>query len=220
VEKKYFGGPKKDVELSDQDKEIIRLKSLLREKDEDKEIKKNTVDFISFSYYMSSCATADLEKDIKGLVNLIGGVSNPYLKASDWGWQIDPEGLRYLLNQLYDRYQKPLFIVENGLGAVDKLIIDENGSQTVNDDYRIKYLNDHLVQISEAIEDGVEIMGYTSWGCIDLVSMSTAELKKRYGYIYVDRNDDGTLERYRKKSFYWYKTIIESNGKKLKLVLG
>ncbi|MCE9656292.1 glycoside hydrolase family 1 protein [Clostridium celatum] len=186
--------------------------------DGDAEILKNTVDFISFSYYMSSCATADPEKNKAGKGNLIPGVPNPYLKASDWGWQIDPEGLRYILNFFYDRYQKPLFIVENGLGAVDELIIDENGNKTVNDDYRINYLNDHLVQVAEAIEDGVELMGYTTWGCIDLVSASTAELKKRYGFIYVDRNDDGTgtLERYKKKSFDWYKEVIATNGGSLK----
>lgn len=185
---------------------------------DDKEILKNTVDFISFSYYMSSCATTDPEKNKKGEGNLIAGVPNPYLEASEWGWQIDPEGLRYILNLLYDRYQKPLFIVENGLGAVDELIIDENGNKTVNDDYRIQYLNDHLVQVSESIEDGVELMGYTTWGCIDLVSASTAELKKRYGFIYVDRNDDGSgsLERYKKKSFEWYKEIIATNGASLK----
>jgi len=184
----------------------------------DEEILKNTVDFISFSYYMSSCATSDPEKNKSGAGNIISGVPNPYLKASEWGWQIDPEGLRYILNLLYDRYQKPLFIVENGLGAVDKLITDENGNKTVNDDYRINYLNDHLVQAAEAIEDGVELMGYTTWGCIDLVSASTAELKKRYGFIYVDRNDDGTgtLERYKKKSFYWYKEVIATNGGSLK----
>ena len=184
----------------------------------DKEILKNTVDFISFSYYMSSCATADPEKNKAGKGNLISGVPNPYLKASDWGWQIDPEGLRYILNFFYDRYQKPLFIVENGLGAVDELITDENGNKTVNDDYRINYLNDHLVQVAEAIEDGVELMGYTTWGCIDLVSASTAELRKRYGFIYVDRNDDGTgtLERYKKKSFDWYKEVIATNGGSLK----
>jgi Beta-glucosidase/6-phospho-beta-glucosidase/beta-galactosidase len=183
----------------------------------DEDILKNTVDFISFSYYMSSCESADPDQK-KGAGNLMGGVPNPYLEASEWGWQIDPQGLRIILNQFYDRYQKPLFIVENGLGAVDQLIEDENGNKTVNDDYRIKYLNDHLVQVAEAIEDGVEVMGYTTWGCIDLVSASTAELKKRYGFIYVDRNDDGTgtLERYKKKSFYWYKELIESNGKTLK----
>jgi 6-phospho-beta-glucosidase len=184
----------------------------------DKEILKNTVDFISFSYYMSTCATADPEKNKAGEGNLIAGVPNPHLKASEWGWQIDPEGLRYILNQLYDRYQKPLFIVENGLGAVDELITDKNGNKTVNDDYRINYLNDHLVQVAEAIEDGVELMGYTTWGCIDLVSASTAELKKRYGFIYVDRHDDGsgTLERYKKKSFNWYKEVIATNGGSLK----
>lgn len=186
--------------------------------DGDGELLKNTVDFISFSYYMSICATADPEKNIKGPGNLMGGVPNPTLKASEWGWQIDPKGLRIVLNQFWDRYQKPLFIVENGLGAVDELVEDENGNKTVIDDYRIGYLNDHLVQVWEAIEDGVDLMGYTSWGCIDLVSASTAELKKRYGYIYVDRHDDGsgTLERYKKKSFYWYKEIIETNGVSLK----
>lgn len=186
---------------------------------EDEEILKNTVDFVSFSYYMSCCATADKEKQNKGNGNLLGGVKNPTLKESEWGWQIDPKGLRYVLNMFYDRYQKPLFIVENGLGAVDTLTVDENGNKTVEDDYRIQYLNDHLVQVGEALLDGVEIMGYTTWGCIDLVSASTAELKKRYGFIYVDRNDDGsgTLERYRKKSFYWYKDVISSNGKNLKI---
>ncbi|OYP53765.1 6-phospho-beta-glucosidase, partial [Lachnotalea glycerini] len=156
----------------------------------DEEILKNTVDFVSFSYYMSICESADPTKKA-GKGNLMGGIPNPYLKESEWGWQIDPKGLRYILNTLYDRYEKPLFIVENGLGAVDKLVEDENGNKTVIDDYRIKYLNDHLVQVAEAIEDGVELMGYTTWGCIDLVSASTAELKKRYGFIYVDRNDDG-----------------------------
>lgn len=181
---------------------------------EDEEILKNTVDFVSFSYYMSVCATSDPEKQKKGLGNLLGGVPNPTLKASDWGWQIDPKGLRYVLNMFYDRYQKPLFIVENGLGAVDVLIEDENGNKTVEDDYRIEYLKDHLMQVGEALQDGVEVMGYTSWGCIDVVSASTAELKKRYGYIYVDRNDDGTgtMNRYKKKSFYWYQKVIESNG--------
>lgn len=179
-------------------------------------LKENTVDFISFSYYVSVCATAD--KDVEtGIGNLLGGVPNPHLKASEWGWQIDPEGIRYVLNMFWDKYQKPLFIVENGLGAVDELVELEDGTKTVIDDYRIEYLKEHLLQVEEAIEDGVEVMGYTSWGCIDLVSASTAELKKRYGYIYVDRNDDGsgTLERYKKKSFYWYKDVIESNGKSL-----
>lgn len=178
----------------------------------DEEILKNTVDFISFSYYVSVCESA---KEMEyGEGNLIGGVTNPYLKASEWGWQIDPVGLRIALNQYYDRYQKPLFIVENGLGAVDKLVEDAEGKLTVEDDYRIDYMSKHLVEVGKAIADGVDIMGYTSWGCIDLVSAGTAELKKRYGFIYVDRNDDGTgtLERYKKKSFYWYKNVIETNG--------
>lgn len=185
---------------------------------EDEEILKNTVDFISFSYYVSMCETADPKLQVKGAGNILGGVPNPYLKASEWGWKIDPQGLRYILNQLYGRFRLPLFIVENGLGAKDVLVEDENGNKTVIDDYRIQYLNDHLVQVAEAIEDGVEVMGYTSWGCIDLVSASTAELKKRYGFIYVDRNDDGTgtLNRYKKKSFYWYKEVIATNGKCLK----
>lgn len=180
----------------------------------DEEILRHTVDFISFSYYMSACETADPSKGVKVEGNLLGGVSNPYLKSSEWGWQIDPQGLRYALNQYYDRYQKPLFIVENGFGAVDQLVTDENGNKTVEDDYRIDYLHEHLIQVREAIEDGVELLGYTTWGCIDLVSAGTAELKKRYGFIYVDRNDDGTgtLERYKKKSFDWYKNVIATNG--------
>ncbi len=181
---------------------------------EDEEILKNTVDFVSFSYYMSVCATADAEKNVRGEGNLLGGVPNPYLKASEWGWQIDPKGLRYVLNQLWDRYQKPLFVVENGLGAADELICGADGTKTVNDDYRIDYLREHIRQMEEAIADGVELLGYTTWGCIDLVSASSAELRKRYGFIYVDRRDDGTgtFARYKKKSFYWYKRVIESNG--------
>jgi 6-phospho-beta-glucosidase len=184
---------------------------------EDEEILKNTVDFISFSYYMSSTQTADESKKVKGTGNILGGVMNPYLEASEWGWQIDPKGLRIVLNDFWDRYQKPLFIVENGLGAVDELVTGEDGQPTVNDDYRINYLNDHLVQVAEAIADGVDLMGYTTWGCIDLVSASTAELKKRYGFIYVDRHDDGsgTLNRYKKKSFNWYKEVIATNGASL-----
>ncbi len=184
----------------------------------DEEILKHTVDFISFSYYVSVCATADPDKNIRGEGNLLGGVPNPTLKASEWGWQIDPKGIRYVLNKFWDTYRKPLFIVENGLGAVDELIMGEDGQPTVQDDYRIAYMRDHLLQVEEAIKDGVNVLGYTSWGCIDLVSASTAELKKRYGFIYVDRNDDGsgTLNRYKKKSFYWYKKVIETTGESLK----
>ena len=184
---------------------------------EDEEILKNTVDFVSFSYYTSACAAAKPEHAKTGSGNILMGISNPALKASEWGWQIDPKGLRYVLNDLWDRYQKPLFIVENGLGAKDTLIVGADGRLTVDDDYRIEYLREHILQMEEAVEDGVELIGYTTWGCIDLVSASTAELCKRYGFIYVDRNDDGsgTLERYRKKSFYWYQKVIESNGREL-----
>ena len=130
------------------------------------------------------------------------------------GWPIDPQGLRYILNKFYDRWQKPLFIVENGLGAKDELVDDGQGGKTVQDDYRIRYMTEHLKQVAEAIEDGVPVMGYTSWGCIDLVSASTAQMSKRYGFIYVDRNDDGTgtLQRYPKQSFYWYRNVIATNG--------
>lgn len=184
---------------------------------QDREDLKHTVDFVSFSYYMSICETADPAKKIKGAGNIMGGVPNPTLKASEWGWQIDPQGLRVVLNDYWDRWQKPLFIVENGIGAVDTLV-EVDGGKTVVDDYRIDYFNDHLVQAGEAIEDGVQLLGYTSWGCIDIVSASTAQMSKRYGFIYVDRNDDGTgsLARYPKKSYGWYKEVIASNGASLK----
>lgn len=180
----------------------------------DREALKTTVDFISFSYYMTGCVSADEEVNAKARGNILSMVPNPHLASSEWGWQIDPIGLRILLNELWDRYQKPLFIVENGLGAKDKLEADG----TVHDDYRISYLNDHLVQVREAIEDGVQVLGYTCWGPIDLVSASKAELSKRYGFIYVDRDDqgNGTLARSRKKSFYWYKEVIATNGGSLK----
>ena len=184
--------------------------------DEDRELLTHTVDFVSFSYYMSVCETGDPAKKVAGAGNIMGGVPNPTLPASEWGWQIDPTGLRVVLNQFWDRWQKPLFIVENGLGAKDELV-EVDGVKTVIDDYRIAYLNDHLVQVGEAITDGVQVMGYTSWGPIDLVSASTAQMSKRYGFIYVDRNDDGsgTLARYRKKSFGWYADVIRSNGASL-----
>lgn len=183
--------------------------------DGDEEILKNSVDFVSFSYYWSLCASADPEK-VESMY-FSNAVPNPYLKATDWGWQIDPQGLRYILNEFYERYQKPLFIAENGLGAHDELVKCEDGTYTVNDDYRIDYLRQHLLQVEEAVADGVDIMGYTSWGCIDLVSASTAEMEKRYGYIYVDRDNsgNGTLARYRKKSFHWYQKVIETNGASL-----
>ncbi len=174
-------------------------------------LEKGVVDFYSLSYYMSSCSTAD-DEVLKTSGNLITGAKNPYLESSDWGWQIDPKGMRYLLNELYGRYEKPIMIVENGLGAVDKF---EEG--TVHDQYRIDYLRQHIEQMAEAIEDGVDLIGYLPWGCIDLVSISTGEMKKRYGFVYVDKDNEGkgTLNRYKKDSFYWYKKVISSQGEEL-----
>ena len=145
--------------------------------------------------------------------NIVKSLKNPHIPASEWGWGIDPLGLRITMNMMYDRYQKPLFLVENGLGARDE--IDANGD--INDDYRISYLREHIRAMRDAIGDGIPVMGYTSWGCIDLVSASTGEMKKRYGFIYVDKNNDGTgtLKRYRKDSFYWYKKCIATNGEDL-----
>ena len=144
---------------------------------------------------------------------LLGGCKESIFKGTEWGWQIDPLGLRITSNQLYDRYQKPLFIVENGLGAIDTP--EEDG--TINDDYRIEYLSEHVKAMKEAIADGVDLIGYTPWGCIDLVSASTGEMEKRYGFIYVDKDNEGngTLNRSKKKSFYWYKKVIETNGEEL-----
>lgn len=176
-------------------------------------LKENPVDFISFSYYSSMIATAD-EKDSEVGGNFMKGLRNPYLKSSDWGWQIDSVGLRILMNKLYDRYGKPLFIVENGLGAIDEVSADGK----VHDPYRIDYLRDHLTQMKLAIDhDGVECWGYTMWGPIDLVSAGTGEMKKRYGFIYVDRDNagHGTLRRIRKDSFAWYRHVIATNGNDL-----
>lgn len=180
-----------------------------KEAKDDEILMAGCVDFFSFSYYTSRCATVD-EKAKKSAGNMMLGVSNPYLKASSWGWVIDPKGLRYLLNAIYDRYQIPVMLVENGLGAEDILTEDDK----IHDDYRIEYLRQHIEQMEEAIRDGVDLMGYTPWGCIDLVSASTGEMKKRYGFIYVDKENDGlgTGRRIRKDSFYWYKKCIESNG--------
>ena len=183
----------------------------MEEGDEDI-LKKGTVDFYSFSYYMSSCASVDPDA-LKSAGNMFTGIKNPYLKASDWGWQIDPEGLRIYLNEVYGRYEVPLMIVENGLGANDER--SEDGK--FHDDYRINYLRDHIKAMEQAVEDGVDLMGYTMWGCTDLVSASTGEMKKRYGFVYVDRDNDGNgdMHRERKDSFYWYKKVCESNGEDL-----
>ncbi len=177
-------------------------------------LKQGTVDYIGLSYYMSfaiSHKQSNEEYDYNEPRDL---VKNEYIKTSDWGWPIDPEGLRYSLNWLTDMYSLPLFIVENGLGAIDKLEADGK----IHDDYRIEYLGAHIEQMARSVnEDGVDLMGYTPWGCIDLVSAGTGEMEKRYGFIYVDKDNEGngTLERFRKDSFYWYKEVIASNGEKL-----
>lgn len=192
---RYFKENDIDLKISGEDK---------------KALKEGTVDFYTCSYYMSSCITThDDVETVEG--NLAGGVKNPYLEASEWGWQIDPEGLRYSLNEIYDRYQIPIMVVENGLGAYD--VKGEDG--IVHDTYRIEYLKNHIIAMENAVEDGVDLMGYTPWGCIDLVSASTGEMAKRYGFIYVNKFDDGTgdYSREKKDSFDWYKKLIESNGK-------
>lgn len=197
--KRYFAENDIQIVIEEGDEELLRTYK---------------VDYLGFSYYVSRTATVTPEKAGETNGNLImGGVKNPYLKATDWGWEIDPKGLRIALNILYDRYQVPLFIVENGLGAVD---VVEDGDVIV-DDYRIAYLKDHIAEMKEAIADGVDLIGYTTWGPIDLVSASTAEMKKRYGFIYVDKDNEGkgTLRRLKKKSFYWYKNVIASNGEVL-----
>jgi len=185
--------------------------------DGDDEILKNgTVDYIGFSYYMSTTVKHDATVNNTGnIVNggLANGVENPYIQSSDWGWAIDPVGLRYVLNRLYDRYQLPLFIVENGFGAVDTI---EDGK--IHDAARIDYLKTHIEALTEAVtEDGVELMGYTPWGIIDIVSFTTGEMKKRYGMIYVDRDNEGngSMERMKKDSFDWYKQVIATNGQNL-----
>ncbi len=174
-------------------------------------LKAGKVDYYAFSYYMTNNTSADPELG-RGDGNILGGVANPYLEANDWGWQIDPQGLRYMLNEVYGRYQIPMAIVENGIGAHEKL---EDG--TVKDDYRISYMRDHIAEMSKALDDGVDLFAYAPWGCIDLVSASTGEMAKRYGFVYVDSDDfgNGTLDRYRKQSFGWYKKVIASNGEDL-----
>lgn len=201
-------------------KRMERAGIVLECEPEDEQIlKEGTVDFISFSYYSSRCTTANEELLAEGgsngnAANVFKTVKNPYLKASEWGWAIDPVGLRVTLNTIYDRYEKPMFIVENGLGAVDK--VEADGS--IHDNYRIDYLRAHIIEMEKAInEDGLPLMGYTTWGPIDLISASTGEMKKRYGFIYVDKDNEGkgTLARSRKDSFYWYKKVIASDGEDL-----
>lgn len=185
--------------------------NIIRSDEDAQVLKKGIADYLGFSYYMSNAVQFGNSSEGNSLAGFAGSVPNPYVKKSDWGWQIDPIGLRYSLNILYDRYQKPLFIVENGFGAIDEA--DKDG--LIHDDYRISYLREHIKEMKKAVEyDGVELIGYTPWGCIDCVSFTTGEYKKRYGFIYVDYDDNGNgdLSRSRKDSFYWYKKVIETNG--------
>lgn len=187
------------------------LDDLITEEDDFTLLENNTVDYIGISYYMSAVTDVTNKQD-KTSGNMMESTKNPFLEASDWGWQIDPIGLRIGLNELNDRYQKPIFVVENGIGAID--IIEEKG---IHDPYRIDYIKAHIEAMSHAIADGVELMGYTPWGCIDLVSASTGEMSKRYGFIYVDKDDsgNGSGERIKKDSFEWYKNVIVTRGEKL-----
>lgn len=186
---------------------------IVRQPGDEEILKQYPADFVSFSYYMSLVSSIEAEKREKVNGNLTGGVKNPYLGVTEWNWQIDPDGLHFALVDMYDRYRKPLFIVENGLGNKDR--IEADGS--IMDDYRIDYFREHIEAIADAIADGVEVMGYTPWGCIDMVSMSTCQMSKRYGFIYVDLDDlgNGTYDRKRKKSFYWYQKVIKTNGEDL-----
>ncbi|MBP2058918.1 6-phospho-beta-glucosidase [Lactobacillus colini] len=204
------GGRYPEYKLEEYKREGIKLDDTPEDYDL---IKKYSADFLSFSCYSSSVTTTHKDKIGESRGNFVMGVKNPYLKESDWGWATDPEVLRYALNTLWDRYHKPLWIVENGLGAVDKV---EDGK--IHDDYRIEYLQENIASFIKAVEvDGIDLMGYTSWGCIDLVSAGTGQMSKRYGYVYVDRDDEGngSLDRIPKDSFYWYKKVIASNGKDL-----
>ena len=187
------------IEMQNEDEQVLR---------------EGCADYIGLSYYMSNAVQANAEGTGSAVSGFEGSVPNPHVKASDWGWQIDPVGLRYSLAALYERYQKPLFIVENGFGAIDKPEADGQ----INDDYRIAYLKAHIEQMKLAVfYDGVELMGYTPWGCIDCVSFTTGQYSKRYGFIHVDKNDDGsgTLKRSKKKSFGWYQQVIASQGENL-----
>lgn len=186
---------------------------LIKEEGDDQILKEGTVDYIAFSYYNSHVVSSVPVGEQTG-GNHIGGIKNPYLEESEWSWGIDPQGLRITLNQLWDKYQKPLMIVENGLGAKDS--VEKDGS--IHDSYRIDFLRKHIIEMEKAISiDGVHLMGYQVWSAIDIVSAGTGEMRKRYGFVYVDKDDqgNGTLNRTRKDSFYWYKKVIASNGKEL-----
>lgn len=200
--KRYFAEKSIEIAMEEGDEQILS---------------EGCVDYYTCSYYSSTCVSADPNQEKIG-GNMSMGLKNPYLKASAWEWQIDPQGLRWSLNNIYNRYGIPMMVVENGLGAVDT--VEEDGS--INDDYRIEYLRLHIEEMKEAIADGVELIGYTPWGCIDLVSAGTGEMKKRYGFIHVDKDNEGqgTLDRTPKKSFYWYQKVIETNGEELEVSEG
>lgn len=185
--------------------------SFITEEDDFELLKEGTCDFYTFSYYMTNCITND-KNAVQVSGNIMGGAKNPYLQATEWNWQIDPVGLRYTLNHIYDRYQVPIMITENGIGARD---IFEDGE--IHDNYRIEYYKEHIQQMKLAIEDGVDLIGYTPWTAIDVVSCSTGEMAKRYGFIYVDVDDqgNGTFKRYKKDSYYWYQEVIQTNGANL-----
>jgi 6-phospho-beta-glucosidase len=195
---KFFEDNNITINMEQGDEEIIRC---------------YPVDFISFSYYRSRVVSSDYEEPAEKTTNTLEGLTNPYLPKTDWGWSIDPDGLMLALEDLYDRYQKPLFVAENGLGAIDK--VENDGS--INDEYRIGYLRSHIAAMKRAIERGVDVFGYTMWGPIDIVSNGTGQMSKRYGIIYVDLDDKGrgTGKRIKKKSYYWYKKVIETNGEDL-----
>lgn len=179
-------------------------------------LKEGKVDFYSFSYYKSLCEDSKVKRNKQNPLEIFKTTKNPYLESSDWGWQLDPVGLRCVLKKIYDRYKIPIMIVENGLGAEDIVEVCSD-KVIINDDYRIDYLKKHIIQMRNAIQDGVDLIGYTMWSPIDIISASTGEMKKRYGLIYVDKHNDrsGTLNRYKKKSFYWFKNVIETNGNTL-----
>ena len=183
--------------------------TLTKASEDDTLLKEHTADYLAFSYYMSRTESSDSSLE-QTSGNTIMGVKNPYLPSTDWGWQIDPVGLKISLLELQDRYNVPLIIVENGMGAKDEVTSDGK----IHDSYRISYLRQHIREIMEAVDLGVNLFGYTSWAPIDLISVSTSQMSKRYGYIYVDQDDlgAGSLQRIKKDSFYWYKTVIESNG--------
>ena len=196
--KKYFEEHNINLQIEDGDLEVI---------------KENTADFVGMSYYNSMISSNDGDQLELTAGNVHSVYKNPHLDANEWGWQIDPIGLRYTLNHVYDRFGLPVFILENSSGFFDELTEDNK----VHDPYRVDFLRKHIEQLKLAIEDGVEVIGYTMWGPIDMISSGTSEMSKRYGFIYVDQDDygNGTMKRYKKDSFYWYKNVIATNGEEL-----